>query len=372
MRSIFYIVLLVLSGHFSMLSGQNMSTEKALEDVDQFQELLEEHAAYLHMRGYDYKAALKVLRKWLKKREEVTQLRLQWKLQDILGEFGDRHARVIYKVKNKQWKRIPFRIAPVGDKVIALRKKRKRRYEPKFENYPFLAAIEGIPVDSLLPINCPQHRHAPAATLRDRQLINLGKVEKTFLRLGIVLKDSAHFTFSNGESDTTVRMQLADRSKTWKEIGNTSERFEYELQREKYGEFFDWMGDSIAYIALPEMFGESSDEDFYERLPQRMFRFIDARALIIDIRGNGGGKRDLIAALLPYFMHPDSTPRVLNLGRICTKGSLEDEMRSMRKRYLFQYESERFDDRDRAAIDRFMTTFKPVHKYDEDRFSPFF
>ena len=43
--------------------------------------------------------------------------------------------------------------------------------------------------------------------------------------------------------------------------------------------------------------------------------FRDTKGLIIDVRSNGGGTRDALAALFPYFLDEDADPVVVNLAR---------------------------------------------------------
>ena len=51
-----------------------------------------------------------------------------------------------------------------------------------------------------------------------------------------------------------------------------------------------------------------------ERPYSAMAELADTDGLIIDVRENGGGSRDALRALLPYFLTEDEPARVVNVG----------------------------------------------------------
>ena len=58
----------------------------------------------------------------------------------------------------------------------------------------------------------------------------------------------------------------------------------------------------------------TSDENDIKRLCDALATFAPLKGLVIDVRGNGGGSRDILRALFPYVMRLDDKPRVANVG----------------------------------------------------------
>jgi C-terminal processing protease CtpA/Prc len=109
---------------------------------------------------------------------------------------------------------------------------------------------------------------------------------------------------------------------------------------------------SIGYIRLAEM------DDHAARLARELMpRFRATRGMIIDVRGNGGGSRDALLALLPHVLPPDSPPRVLNIAAYRLNDTFSAD--HLAERFMYRRDDARWSDAERQAIDRAMATFKP-------------
>jgi C-terminal processing protease CtpA/Prc len=102
-----------------------------------------------------------------------------------------------------------------------------------------------------------------------------------------------------------------------------------------------------------------------------MHSFRDTQGLIIDVRGNGGGSRDALRTLFPYFMKPDHLPRVANVAKYRLQpgdpaGAKEGYLAN---RYLFPITYSGWTNADREAIRRFAAQFKPQWDPPEGAFS---
>jgi C-terminal processing protease CtpA/Prc len=94
-----------------------------------------------------------------------------------------------------------------------------------------------------------------------------------------------------------------------------------------------------------------------------------SKALIIDVRSNGGGVRDLIYELAGYFVHSDSV-YVVNAVRQRGKLPLNSDFKEdLHNRYLFA--AEELDDREKMAVKKFNSRFEPIYDLDDTKYSQF-
>lgn len=128
---------------------------------------------------------------------------------------------------------------------------------------------------------------------------------------------------------------------------------------------------SVGYLRISSM----DDGDAFTAAITRAFDAFAAAssvATIIDVRGNGGGRRDLIDIIGPRLLAPDAPPLVYNASRpvLLPDESPEQRAERMASRYLFPADHPRWSDADRAAITAFAASFKPTLTIPDDRFGP--
>jgi Peptidase family S41 len=135
----------------------------------------------------------------------------------------------------------------------------------------------------------------------------------------------------------------------------------------------DRAGGPIGYLRLARM---DDDARFLAALHDSMREFRHTRSLIIDVRGNSGGSRDALHAILPYLMPPGSSPIVYNLARPLivnaegARGLSDDAVRSLERRGLFEVDDPRWSAAEREAIDRARRSFTPARPIPDGRFAP--
>jgi len=90
--------------------------------------------------------------------------------------------------------------------------------------------------------------------------------------------------------------------------------------------------------------------------------------LIIDLRFNPGGGRDLIKTIGAYIIPQSASPWVANVAYLRTnKKGMPHE--SMSNRFLYKYSSPRISNLKRRAVDTFTENFTTHRKFDSIKFS---
>jgi hypothetical protein len=103
-----------------------ISKLQAIEDLKQFQNILETKSSYLQLATFDYKTAIEQLISSVsKEKEEIIVDELTNEMSKIMSEIGDRHS----SIKNESFDqnkyptyglKLPFGLAVLDDKIIAV------------------------------------------------------------------------------------------------------------------------------------------------------------------------------------------------------------------------------------------------------------
>src|SRR5690606_23725107 len=122
--------------------------------------------------------------------------------------------------------------------------------------------------------------------------------------------------------------------------------------------------DSIAYMAIPSMISYGEYEKLESYLQSTIEKYKDSKIMIIDIRGNGGGTREILNTLSGYFVQLEQSPWVANVAYVRSDQFLDEDISSMQSRFLYSYNSKMLSDKDRKAIDSFNRDYKTEFKVD--------
>lgn len=232
------------------------------------------------------------------------------------------------------------------------------------EAHPYLDAIDGRPIGEwiaqasvLVADGSPQLVRRRAARL----LIAPAWVDPAS---PLALKhagDPVTLTLSNDVGDVslkTIELQaVPPRPSNWPPVGRPSSRIIHHGAR------------PVGYLRISSM---DEGDAFQAAVLGALNDFAAASciATIIDVRGNGGGRRDLIDILGPRLLAPDAAPIVYNASRPLilpdeTEGQRAERMAS---RYLLTRDDPHWTPAERDAIDTFARTFKPTIAIPDDRF----
>jgi len=106
-----------------------------------------------------------------------------------------------------------------------------------------------------------------------------------------------------------------------------------------------------------------------QALDDAMQQFRDTRGLVIDVRGNGGGRRDPLRRLAPYFLD-EGQAVVGNVAAFLLEPGKPAPPDALANRYLYRADWDGWNDRQRRAIGTFLRGFRPSWKLPKGRFSP--
>lgn len=345
-----------------------LSTQQAQQDLDELEWLLENRYSYLRLKGVDYKAALDSIRSTLG--DGINRSLFGYQLGKLIALFGDGHSRVASSTVQPGSLCLDFPmflIEETNRRLVAFKPDRLDFVDP---DYPFLRAIDGLPIDSWLKAAGQFTAKGSPQYLRYHSIRNLRYIECIRKELGL-----SKSGFPSGVPDTIeVQLESADGSSTKRiELPLVNERPIYGFWPRPETEIKSWkdvhvesriLQPNIGYMRFVMMLGEP---EFLDGLIKAMRSFAQTDGLIIDIRTNGGGRRAPLHVLLPFFMAEHDSPRIVNVAayRLGVKKIKAD----FTARYLYPVSSGRWSDAERAVISSFAGTFQPEWMPPKGQFS---
>lgn len=375
-----FIILFLAACQHTEEDKESLSTQEIKEDLEFLDNLLQQTSSYVKLNDYDYS---KDFTDFLKQAESapISKTDLGLFLTKVIGKIGDRHASVSrYDLLSSKF--FPFAFAPYKGKVAVLEfDKALNQY--KFFNtaYPFLKSIENNTIAELLPQILPEEIKAPKAAYLTRAVRELRDIERIYQRLGKQIPNALEITLTDEEnnSDTSFQVTLVNKEErpiNWDEkfyrkyFNLVSEDTDYNLP-EIYSQLFT-IDENIAYVHLPKMVDKEEAPKMFEELNRFMQN--EGRnksdALIIDVRSNSGGGRELIMELASYIIHPDSI-HVVNVAQQRGEIPLSDDWRrQLHHRYLFSFEE--LNAKEQKAVRKFEESFEPMYELDTTKYSEYY
>ncbi|MEO1533964.1 MAG: S41 family peptidase [Planctomycetota bacterium] len=317
--------------------------------LDALADVIHERHAYATLRNIDLDRAVAVERHRLGEFASKSEVRLA--AQRIVSQLGDGHASVEdwTEARNAVPGRLPFLLASAEGGVAAFASRSGGLLD---ERHPFAVSIDGRPLDDWIAAVAPYVPAGSPQLVRERSLRLLRYFGFARAQTGMVPAPQVTIRLrsSDGDSETEMTMELVDR-------------------RTLYGVWprtvSGQLGARIAMLRLPSMqppSGRPSDDVWQRELRDELVRLTrNASGLIIDVRGNGGGRRLPILAIMPMLMEVGGEPVVVNAAQArlwpgqphARPGGYLDN------RFLWPESWEGWTGAERAAIERFKAGFEP-------------
>lgn len=377
MKTIKFIICLIFSFLTIISKAQNKSLSKQQIDQDLafLTKTLNEKSSYVYLNGYDFNKSLENYKQNLKNTTRHEDFGLF--LAETIGKIGDRHAAVRdYEIKDSLF--LPFIYAPEGNKVLVLKRNENKKLEILNTKFPYLKNVDGIPIENFISKILPEEATAPKQAYFTRAVRKLRDIQKIYNVLNTPLPTSIKLTLSNSsfQNDTVLVVSPIDRTKRSTYWDDELER-QYALtkdedynKKEIVDQLFD-IKDQTGYIHIPAMVSKEDAPLLFEKINSFMTSIQnDSKALIIDVRSNGGGTRDITYEFAKYFVHPDSI-YVVNATKQRGPTPLSAEYKeSLHNRNLFSFSE--LDNQEQIKATQFLRTFKPMYDLDNKKYSEYY
>lgn len=375
-HQIVFILLLLFQSTLGF--GQYLSKEQALEDFIEFKNLTKIQSSYYQSAKEDLDKLLSEIEKKLIKADSISMHDLAYELERFISHSIDRHTGVKTpdtSIDKHKAKYLPFITTSLNGRPVALiQNKTSSGYQYLSKNHPYIKEINGINIDSFLETYTYKSKLAPKeAKLNDALHYELRDISLVYFKHGIRDLNTIEISLSNGKSEKKLKFDLSQKRIQYYDIGSIGRSPDYRDIRNNKN--FDlnkldrWLNDSIGYISLPAMLGYTQNPNLESYIKNTIEKYRNSKALIIDLRGNGGGTRNLLYTFSGYLIQKHQSPWVANVAYVRSDQELDEDISSMESRYLYTYNSRAFTREDRKAIDRFNKGFKPEFEVDSSKFS---
>lgn len=361
--------------------SRKLTTITAIEDLKQFEDILASRSSYARLSTFDYKAAIRKLGASIEgKNDDINMDELANKMSKILSEIGDRHASVkneaFHSNEHKTYRfRLPFGVKTIAGQLVAITHHAKDTSYTYYDTaYPRIKSIDGIALETLIDSYNYRDRKAPMPAKITRGARAIQNYGALLFKNNIACPERVTVVFSNGLTEKTEVVQL-----TRDPNGYTSKDIEANfgvsetIRNGNFDGLSKILAPSIGYIKIPEMYHYDEVIGLEAYLETALEQLLDTKALIIDVRNNPGGSREILQTFAGYLVQPEQSPWIANIAYLRTDDTIAGDEESMSARYLHPYTSKNLTDADRNAIDQFTTNLQLQHTVDTSRFSvPFF
>jgi len=370
---------IILTLNVAISQAQDLLSRKQItEDIEFLTKTLNEKSSYVYLNGYDFNTDFE---NYLKTLSDSTRLEnFGMFITNTLAKIGDRHSSLSgirgYDLKESLF--LPFIYAPVNDRVVVLNKNQNKKLEILNPKFPYLKKIDGIDINDFLQKTRPEDIKAPQETYFTYAVRDIRDIEKNYTLLNKTLSKEIELTLSDSTFNndiilTVTPINKSQRQRPW------DESFEVNYLRVKDEDYnkpviiekLFSIKENIAYIKIPEMVDKDEAPLLFDKVNSFMQSIQnDSEALIIDVRANRGGTRDLLYEFAKYLIHPDSI-YVVNATK--QRGPLplpEDYKKSLHNRFL--YTLSELDDEEQKKATEFLKSFKPIYALDENKYSEYY
>ena len=274
-------------------------------------------------------------------------------LSRLIGQGIDGHARIEVAGAQTDGPFLPFLIRPIGDRYVAFKPDRSGFLDA---DAPFIThlganATEMISVDTLIEQLRPYSPQGSVQYCR-HQALRLAR------RVGL-WKNLLNIKIGN---QLTVKLQGQAPTSSDPPTRTLSLAQQFPL----YGSFprhgSQILENQIGYLRIAAM-----DEQAVADIQSWMPRFQNTRGLIIDVRGNGGGRRTPLLAIASVLMQPQAPAIVVNAAKYRLHPDFGES--HLQNRFLYPTDSPHWNHPERQAIAAFVQDFAPEWNPAVDQFS---
>lgn len=335
-----------------------LARKEAQADLETLRGIIRDRHSYVAAVAYPYDRAIAAISARLPEQVSVRNLALQ--IQKLVQHLGDSHAQVVDWMEDVPGARSPFAIGVENNQAFAYDPQTRRLLDAK---HPFISSIDGLPFFQWLD-KAGDITSGPYASRSQRLARSLRLLRHVdYMRCELGLPDASNIALelcdAANRSSTMVRVPVAekpDASGPLLPLPNES----------------GVRPGNIGYLRIYSQ----SDSALAARIDALMAPLRDTDALIIDARQCGGGTRECLSALFPYFMTPDDGPYIHNVARLRAPAdmpvqSLIDLLKVDDKAMFFRADPNVPAD-EKAALEALLAGFHPQWQVPEGEFTDWY
>lgn len=314
------------------------------------------HHAYAELKGLNFKALKQEAIERLGDQPSVPAAILS--AQRLVARLGDGHARVDDWYDHAPPGRLSFLLQHAAGGVVAFNREPDAA-EGSFldPDHPYVASMDGVPIEQWIEAASAYIVDGSPALVRRRStdLLRFANLLREELSLPDAPEIAISLRNTDGSSTRDIRLPITDRRGIYGDWPRTASQV---------------LDSGFGYVRLATM---SREADALAELERALTSMADTPGLIIDVRGNGGGYRDAIGVLVPWFLDSDrpASARVVNVARV--KLAVGDDPANsngfLGNRQAFPATWGGWSAIERAEIERFHGTFEPQWQPPNGRFS---
>lgn len=267
-------------------------------------------------------------------------------MKQVVAQIPDGHGRVRFNpAPDDDTMYLPFSLADTSGGLVAVDARAGEFTSP---SHIYVTKIDGIDIGRWIDTSKRYEANASPQLNRRRAIRSVSNIN--FLRYDLDIASSAvaSVTFANEQGETkTEEISLTTRRPRTAQVVKKDSQI---------------LADNVGYLRLPQM-----NRDLIPEFLGHMAEFKDTKALIIDVRDNGGGRLEILRALAPFFLPSDHGPILSNiaayrLAPIFDKDHLFD-------RPTLPLSHSTWSAQERAVIEKAFASFIPEWPLPEDEFS---
>lgn len=354
-----------------------ITNDQAIHDIKQLENLIDRWSSYARLSGYDYKTDLHILEKQLKhSRYPIKSVEFSRKLARVIYSLGDRHSMVSFGTgENSYCKKcsgyFPLALAHYQGSVLALNWDSDLNVYRYVDNdYPYVKRINGVDVWAFVERYSFRHQFVADNIKGPRSLFEFNILPMAYFMAEDKVVD---IEMANNKGQTLKRQfPFSKKFSAYRSKASIDKTvLDRQVRNNDYASLVSVLESNIGYVRLPRMYNDR-DVGGVDRFTENVYQTVkNTRALIIDVRANGGGRRSLIKSFAAFIVPPNTSPWLANVAYSRSDGP--KIRKRLADRFLFPSDAEIFFRSDRQAIDRFNTEFKPTVEFDKTLFSePFY
>ena len=231
--------------------------------------------------------------------------------------------------------RLPFLLVDSAQGVVAVQPDRSSFFD---DSTPVVQALDGRPLSEWMEAAQPDVAHGSPQLVRRRSLRALREIDALRREFGLEVGKPIQLSLASLDGAETAERsaELAERRPSYGTWPRTRSR---------------QLEEKLGYLRLSEMNGET------DQLERDLRSFSETQGLIVDVRGNGGGSRELLIALAGYLIGPEEPALVANVAKYRLAPSFGED--HLQARFMHRADWSGWSERQRAAIEAFAATFEP-------------